>query len=128
MAYEIFTRKTPRMGNPVVSFSKIGQIAFNQYAARQLQKAGVEFVLLMWDPEERKIGIKTAGEKDPRAYRVRYNDKGNGASFSAKTFLDFIGVDYSERKAIPVEIDATTELIVEVNVPDSFFAKKSALV
>jgi sugar/nucleoside kinase (ribokinase family) len=128
MAYEVFTRKTPRMGNPVVSFSKIGQIAFNQYAARQLQKAGVEFVLLMWDPEERKIGIKTAGEKDPRAYRVRYNDKGNGASFSAKTFLDFIGVDYSERKAIPVEIDATTELIVEVNVPDSFFAKKSALV
>ena len=128
MAYEVFTRKTPRMGNPVVSFSKIGQIAFNQYAARQLQKAGVEFVLLMWDPEERKIGIKTAGEKDPRAYRMRYNDKGNGASFSAKTFLDFIGVDYSERKAIPVEIDATTELIVEVNVPDSFFAKKSALV
>ena len=128
MAYEIFTRKTPRMGNPVVSFSKIGQIAFNQYAARQLQKAGVEFVLLMWDPEERKIGIKTAGEKDPRAYRVRYNDKGNGASFSAKTFLDFIGVDYSERKAIPVELDAETELIVEVKVPDSFFAKKPALV
>jgi sugar/nucleoside kinase (ribokinase family) len=128
MAYEVFTRKTPRMGNPVVSFSKIGQIAFNQYAARLLQKARVEFVLLMWDPEARKIGIKTASEKDPRAYRMRYNDKGNGASFSAKTFLDFIGVDYSERKAIPVEIDATTELIVEVNVPDSFFAKKSALV
>ena len=130
MAYEIFTRKTPRMGNPVLSFSKIGQIAFNQFAARLLQKEAVEFVLLMWDPQERKIGIKSTGgnKKDPRAYRVRYNEKGNGASFSAKTFLDYIGVNYSERKAIPVEINANSEMVVEVKVPESLFVKKAVLV
>ena|ERR1039457_6906840 len=127
MAYEIFTRKTPRMGNPVVSFSKLGQIAFNQYAARLLQKQGIDLVLLLWDPEEHKLALKSTGnQKDPRAYRLRYNEKGNGASFSCKTFLDYAGIDYSERKSIPVEINAGKDVVVEVKIPDELFVKKNA--
>ena len=38
MAYEIFARKSQRMGTPAISFTKIGQLAFNQSAARILQK------------------------------------------------------------------------------------------
>jgi hypothetical protein len=106
----------------MMSFSKIGQLSFNQSAARLLQKDAVEYVLLMWDQEARKLAIKTTSNKrDPRAYRVRYNEKGNGASFSCKTFLDYINVDYSERKAIPVEIQGGSEMIVEVRIPDSLF-------
>jgi len=126
MPYEIFTRKTPRMGNPTVSFSKIGQMAFNQFAARILQKDAVEFVLILWDGEQRKLAIKTtSNKKDPRAYRIRYNDKGNGASFSCKTFLDFIGLNYAERKAIPIEINTNSEMLVEVRIPDELFVKHS---
>jgi hypothetical protein len=125
MAYEIFEKKTPRLGTPVMSFSKIGSLSFNQTASRQFEKAGVRNVLLMWDSELRKIALKTTrDEKDPRAYVVRYNDKGNGASFSAKTFLDYAGIDYSERKPITIDINPAGEFIVEVKIPDSCFGKK----
>ena len=126
MAYEVFTRKTPRMGSPTMSFSKLGQISFNQTAARLLQKEAVEFILVLWDTADGKLAIKSINnKKDPRAYRMRYNPKGNGAGFSAKTFLDHAGIDYSERKAIPVEINPDLEMFVEVKIPDSLLKKKA---
>lgn len=126
MPYAIFERKTPRMGNPMVSFSKIGQITFNQPAARILQKEPFETVLLMWDSAANKLAMKaTSNKKDPRAYIIRYNDKGNGAVFSAKTFLDHIGIDYSERRGLPIEINPNCELFLEVKIPDTFFKKVS---
>lgn len=126
MPYAIFERKTPRMGNPMVSFSKIGQITFNQPAARILQKEAFETVLLMWDSAANKLAMKTtSNKKDPRAYTIRYNEKGNGAVFSAKTFLDHIGLDYSERRGLPIEINPNSELFLEVKIPDTFFKKAS---
>ena len=125
MAYEIFVRKTQRIGIPAISFSKIGQIAFNQSASRLLKDGSVKCVLLMWDPEDGMLAIKTTGnEADPRAYHIKYNDKGNGASFSCKTFLDYIGADYSKRQAIPILIDTGKEMIVEVEIPDSLLKKQ----
>ena len=38
MPLEWFTRKTPRRGNPSMSFSKIGQIHFKQSTARIMLK------------------------------------------------------------------------------------------
>jgi hypothetical protein len=122
MAYEIFERKTPRVGIPLVSFSRIGQVTFNQPAARILQKDAIETILLLWDAGEKKLAMKTtANKKDTRAYTIRYNDKGNGASFSAKTFLDHAGINYSQRKAIPITINANSEYFLEVTIPEIFF-------
>src|ERR1039457_767215 len=127
MPYEIFTRKTPRMGNPFMSFSKIGQISFNQTAARVLQKAAIENMLLMWDASEGKLALKsTSNKKDPRAYRLRYNEKGNGASFSAKTFLDHVGIDYSDRRPIPIDINPDNEMFLEVKLPTECLKPKKA--
>lgn len=124
MPYEVFERKTPRMGIPTMTFTKIGQIAFNQPSARVLQKETVETVLLLWDTAEKKLAMKTtSNKKDPRAYTIRYNDKGNGASFSAKTFLDHVGIDYSQRKAIPININTNSEYFLEVSIPESLFKK-----
>jgi len=123
--YEVFTRKTPRLGTPTITFSKIGQIAFNQSASRILQKATIESILLLWDASDNKLALKsTSNKKDPRAYRIRYNDKGNGASFSAKTFLDHAGIDYSERKPITIDLNPDVEMFLEVKIPDSFMKKK----
>jgi hypothetical protein len=124
--YEVFSRKAPRMGSPMLSFSKLGQIVLNTLAAQQLQKAAVEHVLLMWDTEERKMALKsTSNKKDARAYRIRYHEQGNGATFSAKTFMDFIGIDYSQRRGMPVEINPNHEIVIEVKIPDEFFKRKS---
>lgn len=127
MPYEIFAKKTPRMGNPVMSFSKLGQIAFNQTATRILQKAEIEDILLMWDSVEGKLAIKsTTNKKDPRAYRLRYNDKSNGATFSAKTFLDYYGIDYADRRPIPIDINPNSEMFLEVKLPEECLKLKKA--
>lgn len=128
--YEIFTRKVPRMGNPTMGFSKIGTITFNQTAARILQKGTpIEYIFLMWDPAAKQMAMKsTSNKKDPRAYRIRYNDKGNGAGFSAKTFLDHIQADYSERRTIPVEINPDHEIFLEVRIPEEFLKRKPRIV
>jgi hypothetical protein len=124
---EWFTKKTPRLGSPLLSFSKLGQVTFNQTAARILQKEPVEYLMIGWDPLENKIAMKAiANTKDPRAYKIRYNDKGNGASFSAKTFLDHAGIEYSERKPIPIEINTNAEVFLEVKIPEAMLKTKSA--
>jgi hypothetical protein len=127
MPYEIFERQTPRTGTPMLSFSKIGGISFNQPASRLLQKEAYDYVLLLWDASAKKLALKaTANKKDPRSYLIRYNTKGNGAGFSAKTFLDHVGIDYSRRKALPVEIHPNREFFIEVAIPDALFAKEEA--
>ena len=126
--YEVFERKTPRLGIPVLSFSRIGQMSFNQSAARILQKEPIEMILLLWDAAEKKLAMKTtSNKKDARAYTIRYNDKGNGASFSAKTFLDHAGIDYSQRKPIPITINVNGEYFLEVSIPEAFFIKKEGI-
>ncbi len=124
MAYAVFERKTPRLGSPAITFTKIGQIAFNQAASRILQKEALETLLLLWDPKEKKLALKsTANKKDARAYTIRFNDKGNGASFSAKTFLDYAGIDYRERRPLPININANSEYFVELEIPESHLSK-----
>ena len=122
MAYEIFERKMIRMGTPAMSFSKIGQIVFNVPAAHLLKAHNIENILLMWDSAANKLEMKTT-TKDNRAYIIRYNGKGNGANFSAKTFLNYAGIDYSERKSIPIEINPNSEFFIEVMIPGTFFKK-----
>ena len=122
MAYAVFEKKTPRLGTPVLSFSKIGSLSFNQTAARQFKKLGIKNVLLLWDSETRQLALKaTSDEKDARSYVIRYNEKGNGASFSAKTFLDYAGIDFSNRKPMTIDISPNKEFLVEVKIPDSLF-------
>jgi hypothetical protein len=126
MAYEVFERKTPRTGNPLMSFSRLGQITFNQPAARILQKETIETILLLWDAGEKKLAMKvTANKKDTRAYVIRFNPKGNGASFSAKTFLDHVGIDYSQRKPIPITINSNSEYFLEVAIPETCFKEEA---
>lgn len=118
MPYVIYERKTPRTGSPTVRFTKLGQITFNQHASRILQKDAIEMILLLWDAAEKKLAMKTiSNKKDTRAYTIRYNPKGNGASFSAKTFLDYAGIDFEKGKAIPITVNSNSEYFVEVTVP-----------
>jgi len=122
MPYEIFTRKTPRMGTPSVTLNSYGRMQFNKPATARLEKEAVEYVLLLWDPELQKVGVRSIGKKDPRAYRVAYGAKGNGAGFSTKTFFDYIRLDYSESKSIPVQM-GDGDILLEFQIPEECFLK-----
>ncbi len=57
----------------------------------------------MWDKDTSTLAIRPITKKDSRAYRVSYAKTGNRSAFSAKTFLDWIGYDYSETRSMPAE-------------------------
>ena len=126
MPYEVFTRKFQRSGTPAISFTPIGTLRFNHSATQVLQKEVIEHVLLMWDAGEHKMALKTtSSKKDPRAYRIHISGKGNGSGFSAKTFMDHFGINYSERTTLPVDIKPNHELLIEVQLPEGMVKKKS---
>lgn len=121
MAWEIFTRKVRRGGSPAVTFNKLGRISLNKTATAVLEREAVEFALLLWDATKRQVGIRPITKKDQRAYRLAYGKKGNGAGFSAKTFMDHIGYDYSESRSIPVRWDDGESMFI-AELPPEFFA------
>ena len=112
MAWEIFTRKVRRSGSPALTLNKLGRISLNKTATAILEKEAVEFVLLLWDAPKRQIGVRPITKKDPRAYRLAYGKKGNGAGFSAKTFMDYVGYDYKESRSFPVRWDEGESMFI----------------
>lgn len=123
MAFEIFTRKLRRSGTPSVTFSKLGRMQFNKLATSMFEKDAVENVLLLWDTDRNLVGVRPITKKDSRAYKLHYGEKGNGAGFSAKTFFDYIGVDYSESKSYGIEA-GDGDILMTFQIPDECFAKK----
>ena len=123
MPYEIFTRKIRKLGTPAVTVTKLGRMSLNKAATAPFEKQAVENVLLMWDAEKRQFAIRAISKKDTRSYRLSYGAKGNGAGFSAKTFFDYIGFDYSESRTMPAEWN-DNEVMFEVNIPDEYFLHK----
>lgn len=123
MPYEIFTRKIRKMRTPAVTITKLGRLSFNKAATASFEKNAVENVLLLWDAEKHQFGVRVITKKDTRSYRLTYGAKGNGAGFSAKTFFDYIGLDYSESRAMSAEWN-DQEMMFEVKVPEEFFANR----
>ena len=107
MPFVVFDRKFTRRTEPTVTLTTLGRIALNTGAAALLTKAAAEYVLLLWDPEAGKVGIKVIGKKEPRAYVLHFGKNGNGAGFSATTFVNFIKYDFSESRAFPLDWDET---------------------
>jgi len=120
MAWEIFSRKVRRIGSPSVTFNKLGRISLNKAATAVLERDAVEFVLVLWDPAKLQVGIRPITKKDQRAYRLAYGKKGNGAGFSAKTFLDHIGYDNSESRSTPLRWDEGESMFI-ADVPADYF-------
>jgi hypothetical protein len=116
VAYEIFSRKITRMGSPAVSLNTLGRMGLNKAATTRLEREAIEYVLLMWDAEKRTIGIRPIKKRDSRAYHVSYAKKGNGSGFSAKTFLDYIGYDFSGTRSLAAEWNEA-EGLFEIDVP-----------
>jgi len=96
MAFEVFSRKVRRLASPQVTLTTLGRMAFNKAATEVFEKQVVENVVLLWDVETKRFAVKPISKKDSRAYRVHYGKNGNGAGFSAVTFLDHIGYNYHD--------------------------------
>lgn len=122
MTYKVFERKIIRTGTPSISISKIGRLGINQHAAKYLRQNAVEYVLLLWDEDERQMAIRPITKKDARAYTLSYDKKGKGggAGFFGKTFFDFINYNYEATRSFPA-VWNESEGILEVPLPADAF-------
>jgi hypothetical protein len=124
MAYEIFMRKTRKLPTPAVTLNRYGRMQFNKSATARLEKEGVEYVLILWDKELRKVAFRPISKKDSRAYKVAFGAKGNGAGFSTKTFFDYIRLNYTESRTVPVQL-GDGDILLEFQIPEDFFLEGS---
>jgi hypothetical protein len=127
--WEVFTKQARTVSaSPRLAIGKkLGRCALNRAAAIQFDKEGIENVLLLWDQQGLRIGLKGANKKDPRAFPIRIsrtNDKEakiTGAAFSGVTFLRHIGYDLSTTHSYPITWDAD-ETVFEVQLAETDFA------
>lgn len=112
MAWEIYEKRVRRSTSPTLTISKLGRVTFNAAATDVLKAQKASNVLLLWDKEARKIGVRVATKKDTRTYTVNYANSVNSAGFAAKTFLRYISYNDKETKAYPCEWDAKDNAFV----------------
>lgn len=102
MPFELFTpeKAVPR-GEPMVTITSYGRIAFNKAATHRLEKTGVKFLNVLWNSDTREVGI-TSAEKSKNSFALSYGTNGNGAAFSCVPFLVYIRYDWEKTRNFEV--------------------------
>jgi hypothetical protein len=119
MGYELFASKgVRRLNDPAIGITKMGRVNINKAALQILRSKKTEYVLLYWDKDKHKIGIKPS-KKDARAYQVNTNSKENNAGFHGGLFVKHIGFDNSVNRLMFAEWNEK-EGMLEIDVPQEF--------
>ncbi len=111
VAFEKFTKTHGRGYFPKASIWGKGQIGLNQGAVGKFSLDSFDYVVLFYDKESKKIGIKFTSEKEDGIIKI-VKRPGSGISFSAKAFLDFYDIDYSKRIKYNITHDKENDLYV----------------
>jgi len=95
MSFERFTDVGARY-KPTVSITKGGMISFNQGALKRFDLGKYKFVILYFDRENQLVGVQPTN--DPLEEGVcKLRHRQSGADVSAKSFLDFYGIQYGPK-------------------------------
>jgi len=116
MAYELFTIKAARLGSPSLTITPDGRIALNADAGDLLKSAGAKFVQILWDAKVCRVALRPLARPDENSYKLFVKSGKRGATFSARTFLRYIGWDMSKSATIPVEWNER-EKVLEASLP-----------
>jgi len=72
MSWEIFTRTRTTTTTPSISINNKCRIGLNRATTAIFKANAVEFVLLMWDSDQSRMGFRPVVKKDSRSYGVSY--------------------------------------------------------
>ena len=112
MAFEKFTKTGGRIGTPKASIWSRGQIGLNRGAVHQFDLDSYNFVILFYDKDAKKIGIKfTNIDTDDGIIKI-VKRKNSGISFSGLAFLNYYGIDHSKTTKYDLEHDKENDLYV----------------
>jgi hypothetical protein len=93
MAFETFKRqRAPTTREPAITIQKRGTFSLNAPAYEALDAP--EFLELLYDREERLIGLRKADMKASHAYIVQAASGGNNYVVSGKAFLAYYEISF----------------------------------
>lgn len=110
MAWEHFTQ-TGRGFTPKVSFWKGGQLGFNQGAVRHFRLNQFKYVMLFYDPEKLKIGLRFTNDPNQTGI-IKVGFRGKGAFISAKALLEYYQIEYPREGKYDILLDKQNALYV----------------
>jgi hypothetical protein len=89
--FEVFTRRArPAVAQAMVTVQKGGSLGLNQAALELL--GAPDAVLLLFDPQERVIGLRPVARTEPNSYPVQKQPSGKGAVVAGRAFTQFYGI------------------------------------
>jgi hypothetical protein len=112
MTFEKFTKTGGRIGTPKASIWSRGQIGLNRGALERFSLDKYKFVMLFYDKENKKVGIKFTNDTTESNLIKIIHRKNGGLSFSGTAFLHYYGINYAETKKYDLEYDKTNDLYV----------------
>lgn len=124
MGWQILEKKIVRTGSPTISLNNKGRLGLNMAATKILQSQAVENVLVLWDAEKQKIGLRPITKKDPRAHKISYGVKGNGAHFGARSVVEEIGYEAPESKSFPATWNEEDN-VLEAEIPTEYLKRNA---
>ena len=112
MAFERFTDTRARGLTPKASIWSRGQVGFNKSAVLKFQINAYNYIVLFYDQDSKRIGIKLTNKEEEGAIKISKKMKSGGASVSAKSFVFHYGINAPETRNYNLEIDPDSNLIV----------------
>ncbi len=103
---------------PKVSIWSRGQIGFSVGAINRFKLDEYDYVVFMFDPDERKIGFLFTSDENEEGV-VKLNKRDTGIIVGAKSFLDYYNIKYEETTQYTLKHDKVTELyVINLNEAD----------
>jgi len=112
MAFERFTETRARGLIPKASIWGRGQIGFNKSAVLKFQINMYNYLVLFYDPDSKRIGIKLTNKEEEGAIKITKKLASGGALVSAKSFIFHYDINASKTRNYDLEVDRDSGLIV----------------
>lgn len=109
MPFERFT-ETGKSYRPRISIRANGQIGFSFGAIKKFSLAKYKFVVLFFDKENSKIGIKLTNSEEDGICKLQVRQL--NAAISAKAFFDYYSIDYTKTKRYDAVWDEKEQMII----------------
>ena len=110
MGFERFTLGGKTF-KPKVSIRRNGQIGFNNGARKRFELDNYKYVILFYDKENEKIGIKLTNESNENGIMILQKRPLNVA-VSAKSFLEFYELPYLKTSRYNPQWDENEKMLI----------------
>ena len=110
MTYKVFTETGSRIGKPQVSIWSRGQIGLNQGAMKRFKLKDFNYAIILYDEETRKGGTRFTNDEDSPGIIKLVKRGSGGVSFSAVSFLNHYGIQFSKTTKYFLTHDKSNEL------------------